>query len=230
MIYLMSDIHGCYDEYIKMLEKINFNDNDTLYIIGDICDRGNQPMNIFFHMMQHKNIIPIIGNHDMEAYPFLVLEHNDKLDILEKKFSWWMRQGGGTTLKDFQKLSKEQQNKILSYIETFKHYLEIKVNDVDYLLVHGGLRGFDENKRLDEYSLHDLVWERPDYNKVYFADKYIIAGHTPTFYIDENYKGKIFNKNNHIIIDCGCVYGYTLGCLCLDTMEEFYVDNITKNI
>ena len=34
MIYAMSDLHGCYDKYINMLEKINFSNNDTLYILG----------------------------------------------------------------------------------------------------------------------------------------------------------------------------------------------------
>ena len=28
MIYAMSDLHGCYDKYIKMLEKINFSKRD----------------------------------------------------------------------------------------------------------------------------------------------------------------------------------------------------------
>ena len=30
MRYVMSDIHGCYDEYIRMLELINFSDEDDL--------------------------------------------------------------------------------------------------------------------------------------------------------------------------------------------------------
>lgn len=30
MKYVMSDIHGCYDEYIRMLELINFSDEDEL--------------------------------------------------------------------------------------------------------------------------------------------------------------------------------------------------------
>lgn len=34
MIYAMSNLHGCYYKYIKMLEKINFSNNDTLYILG----------------------------------------------------------------------------------------------------------------------------------------------------------------------------------------------------
>ena len=30
MKYVMSDIHGCYDEFINMLEVINFNNEDEL--------------------------------------------------------------------------------------------------------------------------------------------------------------------------------------------------------
>lgn len=225
MIYVMSDIHGCYKEYIKMLELINFNDSDILYIIGDICDRGNNPMDILLHMMNHENIIPIYGNHDIEAYPFLVLEYNNQMNYYDRKFLWWLSQGGNTTLADFQKLSQKNQRKVLSYLEEFKYYEELTVNNTNYILVHGGLKDFDPNESLDEYDLYDLVWERPDYDKIYFEDKYIISGHTPTIHIDREMKGKIMNRNHHIVIDCGCVFGYGLGCLCLDTMEEYYINS-----
>lgn len=42
MTYAMSDLHGRYDLYIKMLEKINFSEGDTLYILGDFVDRGDE--------------------------------------------------------------------------------------------------------------------------------------------------------------------------------------------
>ena len=224
MIYVMSDIHGCYEEYLKLLELINFSDEDTLYILGDVCDRGKEPMKILFHMMEHKNIIPLFGNHDLEAYPFLVLEYNGQLDLYERKFLWWMSQGGNTTLNDFKSLTKKQQEQILSYIEEFRYYEELTVNNMDYVLVHGGLKDFDINKPLSKYKVRDLVWERPDYDMVYFPNKYIISGHTPTTLIDRSMRGKIIHLNNHILIDCGCVFGITLGCLCLNTMEEFYID------
>ena len=41
MTYAMSDLHGCYDKYKKMLEKIHFGEDDTLYILGDVVDRGD---------------------------------------------------------------------------------------------------------------------------------------------------------------------------------------------
>ena len=40
-IYAISDIHGCYDMFLEMLDKIQFDETrDTLYILGDIMDRG----------------------------------------------------------------------------------------------------------------------------------------------------------------------------------------------
>ena len=43
MRYIIADIHGCYNEYINLLKKINFSDNDILYILGDVVDRGPEP-------------------------------------------------------------------------------------------------------------------------------------------------------------------------------------------
>lgn len=40
MIYAMSDIHGCYEKYRDMLETIKFAADDTLYVLGDVLDRG----------------------------------------------------------------------------------------------------------------------------------------------------------------------------------------------
>ena len=71
MIYAMSDLHGCYDKYIKMLEKINFNDNDMLYILGDIVDRGPDCIKIFLDIYNRKNVVALRGNHDFLAHHLL---------------------------------------------------------------------------------------------------------------------------------------------------------------
>ena len=73
------------------------------------------------------------------------------------------------------------------------------------------LENFKENKPIDSYKLDELIYDRTDYDKTYFKDKILITGHTPTIHIDKNMKGKIIHKNNHIAIDCGCVFGYGLG-------------------
>ena len=63
-IYVVSDIHGYYDLFIKLLEKINFNQDDLLYIIGDICDRGPDTLKLIFYIQKHDNIILLKGNHE----------------------------------------------------------------------------------------------------------------------------------------------------------------------
>ena len=59
--YVISDIHGCYDELIRMLEKINLEDSDTLICAGDYVDKGPKNaevlewiMNVQLHFQVNK--------------------------------------------------------------------------------------------------------------------------------------------------------------------------------
>lgn len=112
----------------------------------------------------------------------------------------------------------------MDYVEKFKPYVELNINSVDYLLVHGGLGNFSVEKPIAHYSLEELVWDRPDYSKKYFSNKILVTGHTPTQRIKENtLPGYIFIGNNHIALDCGAFSTKgKLACICLETMEEFY--------
>ena len=65
MIYAVSDIHGCYRQYKEVLEKIAFSDEDTLYVLGDVLDRGPEPLRVLEDMVGRYNVIPIIGNHEV---------------------------------------------------------------------------------------------------------------------------------------------------------------------
>ena len=58
-IYVLSDLHGHYNIFIKMLEKINFSDDDVLYILGDCCDRGPDSLKFIYIF---KNLITFIFN------------------------------------------------------------------------------------------------------------------------------------------------------------------------
>ena len=86
---------------------------------------------------------------------------------------------------------------------------------------------------MDEYTLKELVWDRPNYNRKYFEDILLVTGHTPTQLIDENNEnpGYIYKKNNHIAIDCGASFpGGRLAAICLETGEEFYSsDNMEES-
>lgn len=231
--YVISDIHGCYDAYKEMLEKIHFSENDMLYVLGDVLDRGPHPIRIIQDLMRRPNVVCLAGNHEymaLECLQFLLqeitTENLDRLDahMLEKLLNW-QQNGSVTTTDEFHKLDYAARRSVIDFISEFELYEEVHIGDNVYLLVHAGLGNFAPDKEMWEYELDELIWERPDYGTAYYSDKYVITGHTPTMAIEANPRpGYIYRANNHIAIDCGAGFGGRLGCLCLETGEEFYVE------
>ena len=64
MIYVISDIHGCYKEFLEMLRLIDFSAKDDLFVLGDVVDRGKDPIPLLLDIMPKQNIHLIKGNHD----------------------------------------------------------------------------------------------------------------------------------------------------------------------
>lgn len=232
MIYCISDIHGEYNKYKRMLERIQFRPSDTLYVLGDVVDRGPKPMAVLQDMMARPNVIPLIGNHEyiaIQCLTFLMTEITeaslarfdaDRLQDLTD----WLNVGGMSTIDDFRRLTAEEKREILDYLGEFTAYEEVTAGGNAYVLVHAGLSNFSPEKPLAEYYPHEMIVSPPDYSRVYYPDKYLVTGHLPTRNIIGNPRpDRIFRSERHIAIDCGCGFGGPLGAICLDTGEEFYV-------
>ena len=50
MTYAISDLHGCLDKWQAMLKQIDLKENDMLFVLGDIIDRGPDPIPLLFDM------------------------------------------------------------------------------------------------------------------------------------------------------------------------------------
>lgn len=235
MRYIISDIHGCYDEYMELLDRIRFAGEDKLYILGDAVDRGPKPIKVLKDMMRRSNVIPIIGNHDFIMYTLMkkfsvevTAENYDNYltadDILD--YNLWMQDGGQITAEQFSLLSKEEKTAILDYISQAPLYETFEQDGKRYILVHAGLANFSPYKDLDEYDLYDFFEERVDYSKRYYPDGnvYLVTGHTPTIHIRGWEKSEVYRKNGHIAVDCGCVFGGKLAAYCIETEEVTYVE------
>ena len=232
--YVISDLHGQYDAYRKMLDKIRFSEEDVLYVLGDVLDRGPHPVKIMQDLMQRPNVVCIAGNHEamaLECLKFLNQEITEEniLELTENP-KWlgaltdWTYNGGGSTIAEYAKLSQKEKKAVWNFLLEFDLYKEVEAGGNTYLLVHAGLRGFSPKKPIWRYELDDLVWGKTNYKVPYFQDKFVVTGHTPTMLIPDNPRpGYIYRNQNHIAIDCGVTFGGRLGCLCLDTGEEFYI-------
>ncbi len=90
--YIIGDLHGCYDEFSKLLHKIDFKaGKDDLYITGDLIGRGPQPDKTLDTIINLKNKFPdkiqcVLGNHDLNflaiAEGFHTARKKDNLDSL----------------------------------------------------------------------------------------------------------------------------------------------------
>lgn len=65
--YAIGDIQGCYDELCALLNKIGFNHGtDTLWLTGDIVNRGPKSLEALQFCMQNESSVRIVlGNHDL---------------------------------------------------------------------------------------------------------------------------------------------------------------------
>ena len=226
MRYVISDIHGNYDLFIKLLKKIKFSRNDKLYILGDIIDKGKHVdmlLHAIFETLKN-NVFVLCGNHEYEFMKFvktLIIK-----DASDSKIE--------SECKKFLGIN----NITFSEIENIMN-LPFYYEENDFILVHAGIP-FNSNGiplPLKQATREELVYDRRFKNENFLPTncKCVIFGHTPTFYI-EGKKGKIvkYQKPNtsgkspkdfyKIHIDTGNYITGILGCIRLDDMQEFYVN------
>lgn len=239
MYYVLSDIHGQYKKFLAMLNKIRFSDEDQMFILGDVIDRGPQPLDTLMHILSEPNMQLLIGNHEhmmMEAYA-----SPDNIAI-------WVQNGAEKTIKQLDKLSAESQLSLMRALERCPLVIpNLRVGKRSFYLTHAAPAPFYLDSPLYYYQAIDdmreaIVWDRDisalglspaekmskDAFKRYRGRRMII-GHTVTKRsrygvttstgaprISRNYKGHVIN------IDCGCANNLVLGCLRLDDLAEFY--------
>ncbi len=232
MIYVTSDLHGFSLEKFKdFLDRIGFGDDDFLYVLGDVIDRGTDGIKILKWMMSKTNVQLILGNHEamLLACDFLFDEITEqsiaeltgsKLDT----YLTWVSNGGQATLDAMSAMRKSEIKYLLEFLRDTPLYEGISVGGRDFILVHSGLGNFRKDKKLSQYSADELLWTRPAIDIEYFDDITLVFGHTPTLAYGEEYKGKAIIKDNLINIDVGVSSGFSPLVLRLDDMKEFYYE------
>ena len=216
--YVLSDLHGQYDKFMDMLKLIKFNDNDKMYILGDIFDRGPDPLKILDYVICRKNIDFIPGNHE-----YMFLEFYNTYDA-----RLWSYNGGKTTMTQLMKRGEDYLKALYDYLTKLPL---VKVHD-KFILTHAGLY---LPKNQNQYTLQEILslqnaefnlWSRSNINNErQYKDYTVICGHTPTLYVDpDQYQMSIVRRKGTIYIDCGATFSDgRLACLRLEDNKEFYI-------
>lgn len=160
--YVMSDIHGCYQEFLTMLDKIGFSDTDQLVIAGDCIDRGSQSYEMLKWMEERPaNIRLIRGNHEEEftAYVDLMLLFDKQINLKTESSS-----NGDTRI----------------LYQTVKYYLKKNALAASYFDLYGtiGILLVHSHVTLDDLChWSGIIRSLPYYQKLNIEGKTCIAVH-----------------------------------------------------
>jgi bis(5'-nucleosyl)-tetraphosphatase (symmetrical) len=204
------DIHGCYDEFKLIVEKLELQENDTVYCVWDLINRGNKSYKVLKYFYKHqKQFKTIVWNHEINFLRWL----DGKKYKQDKKFK---------KLKE--KIEEHDAYHLIDYIKSLPRYIETD----DFLLIHGWLIPW---KKLEEYDIDEIVRTRiidgKHWSEHYTWEKKVIYWHYAQNWLQI--------KNNTIWLDTGCVYWKWLTAYTLETWEiisqtslDAYIDLYSK--
>lgn len=250
--YVMGDIHGHYDTFMKMIERIGLKDDDRLYILGDVIDRGPDGIKLVKEIMKMENVQMLLGNHELLMMDAIrnaeECEKEGRLDTDD--LDVWLDEcnGGRQTYEDFKKCSAKKKAEILIFFDNLPVAMKIKVGKKTYYLSHAYVvnKKFDHVVKFNELIPKDVfqaVWQNiydtgftaQLKDKIFPNKRFIyVSGHVFTQRlgcVDAEGRGLVYDDKEflgeyHVInLDCGmalCNKSSRLACIRLDDGEIMY--------
>lgn len=233
MIYVMSDIHGSKRRFESIMEQIGLTDDDTLYILGDVIDRGEYGAELLRRIRAAKNMRMLLGNHEYMMLCLLRAGYDPSGNTEQQRREHWYRNGGGVTHIAVNAMRKREREALFDWVEALPTECDITVGEKRYKLVHAAPRElFYMAERPQLGEKYFSVWDRNAGEAPLAGDYTLIFGHTATHYYQSGSPMRIWHGPNRLNIDCGSAYPdkqYAdapfigrLACLRLDDMQEFY--------
>ena len=111
--YVLSDVHGHLDCFESVLAQINLQPDDTLYVLGDVIDRGAHGIAILRKIMAMPNARMLLGNHEFMMLNALGEPYDGKRRNVSDSCELWYGNGGGITHIAWFCLPNEQKAEML---------------------------------------------------------------------------------------------------------------------
>lgn len=228
---LIGDIHGGFRAMKQLLETANLPKNSKYIFVGDYVDGWSESAEVISYLIdfsKKNNCIFLRGNHDELLYRYL--KHGDNNPL-------WMAQGGESSIKSYEKLSEEEQNKHLQF---FENLVNFHIDSKNRLFVHAGFT--NQHGPQHEHYPNLVYWDRtlwemacamdtsiPEENDTYpkrlklFTEIYI--GHTPVTRVGFDKPANFANVWN---VDTGAAFKGKISMLDVDTKEIWQSEPVYK--
>ena len=226
MDYCISDIHGYYDLFCRLLDKIKFGGGDKLYVLGDMIDKGPDSVRLAKLLFSMPNVCCIAGNHEYDflKYYRALMRQTEDYDRVLQELRDYFPDGA---LLDWETV--DRFDLLPFYVETDK-----------FIGVHAGIpvKGGEllpVSQATCEQLVYDRVFKEPDILPQ--GGKCILYGHTPVRYLTGKDEILFYPRNGavkgsqnitdycKIHLDTGVFLGGVLGCVAVDSCLCFYVND-----
>jgi serine/threonine protein phosphatase 1 len=210
--FVIGDIHGNYKPMMELFRTVSLDyKNDLLISLGDLVDRGPEPVRVVDEVMKIRNFIFIMGNHDYWFYEYL----RSGIQTID-----WLSQGGKQTIKNY----SDNPGAGLRHLDFFESAWHYYIDKKNRLFIHAGFdwkKPFAQQKADTEVLLWDRtlfaaasVYQENGKNFEEFSEIYI--GHSPTQLLDRNCPVQL---SNLCMMDTGAGHKRFLSLMDIDSKE-----------
>ena len=226
-VYVVSDLHGQYDLFVRGLERIGFSGTDKLYVIGDAIDRGPDGIKILQKIFSEDNMELLMGNHE-----FMMLNSVDpegEPECYGRDSNIWLHYNGGeVTFKAYCELPLSDRKELLDKLSQCYLIRILEISGRKICLTHSYYDETCVDKKYCEMSydqVSEVVWKNPYRTDSHTHGDFIyenydytfVSGHVPVQRLlsYSGYSGDpgnplepdAFKKGNYINIDGGLAMG-----------------------
>ena len=219
--YAFTDVHGQYNLW-EMIKNYCQKD-DTIYFLGDACDRGPDGIKIIKELLADPRVIYLKGNHE-ELLEMIVPK---LLDGEFHDFPHWLNNGGGETWNELSKEKDSAINEIIHKIKNLPLTATYKNEKGQYIFLShsGAYRPFP----LEKYSKWNItpdedlyLWDRKHMEEknwdINYSEAYAVHGHTPVQLCSKSILPYSYCDNHKIDLDLG---SFSSGKIALFNLDNF---------
>ena len=209
-VFIVGDVHGCFDEFMMLLRKAKYHSkHHRLILLGDLINKGPDSFKMLSWVRSQK-VEALMGNHELKFIK--AIESNLFLPLVLDR----LKKNMGAKLDDW-----------LNWMKKWPAYIE----EESFLAVHGGLvPGEHPSQSRKEYLLNIRYWDKkgknmkdptyPAWHDLYTGSKLVVYAHWA--------QQGLQIKNNSIGLDTGCVYGGHLTGLWLPERAVVQVPSLQR--
>ena len=180
--YLIGDIHGCFEDFIQLIEKMPLGPSDQLILLGDLASKGPDGVKMLEWLVCNRNIRSILGNHD------LILLHDILVSPVFNPKEW---------------LETLQASKHFSLIVDWLRNQPLIMIEPSHCFVHAGLYHEWDDNDLKQIASETPSLIEPNFLKKHFEvmhDHLYPAQNDPHFWVNVLVNIRFIDKKTNKLI------------------------------